>query len=344
MEDYPKLNQFVDILEFVLVSLDNLASRKRRLERDLQTTMDKMSKVVDLIKANGGVDLLSRDSQERIKDIHYSQLEIIQKLNVMIEVFAYILHVLRTDFTKLPTRMLGRWDIDLKAEIQYMKGLGSDEVKKAFLLPSPDDLPLSAEDRGTLREILAKHIEVVIYQIKFIVRFRESYLEVYNKYKHSYSELTGFIGVNKESGNIDSSLFVRSSELVDKQSGLKKIISYYVASGTDVIPYYSDVAAAVTNVTKILLESVAYFINNGMNSLPRTYLGNPSKADIDRIGDSLPFMRWPSVKGIVTLGPVSPETFEKMRKGILEVFVYKLDRDIMGPEAVSGVEATYTKG
>ncbi len=342
MNEYPKLKEHVDILRFLLVSLDNLVNRSRKIESDLETAMERMNDVVNFIQANPEVDLVSAQLQEKVKDIHYRQLEIIQKLNVMVEVFAYYHYLIRTDFRRITERMLSKRGIDLRSEIQYLKSMNSDDVARVFRLPSPNELPLSSGEKENLRKILTEHVRAIIEEVNYIVRFRESYLEVYNKYKHSFSELTGFIGIDKQSGNIDSAVYVRSKEFAGR--GIRKIVTYYVGSGTDAVKYYYDVAAAVFNLTKVLLESVALFINNGMNSLPSTYLGKQSKDEIERITKQLFFMRWPTMSGIVTRKPITPEMRAKMQKEMTEVFIYKLERDILGSEATEQVEIEYTKG
>lgn len=98
----------------------------------------------------------------------------------------------------------------LLKEFNYFAKQDIKDIWQNFRYPNVARLnELSPEEQDTLKEILEKSAQSTLEKFKEINRFIQNFRTIYNKYKHTPSEITGMFGIDQE---IQSHIFVRHKE------------------------------------------------------------------------------------------------------------------------------------
>jgi len=201
IQEYLKDNDYVDVFIFLILSADNLRNRGLLLKGSISGMEDKLKRLLEKIEENPDVDPRNREVSTNVKDVHYAELEVIQRLNILIELLAVYYRIIRTNLRELP-KAIGKGDISarqLYSEFAYFKDQTLNDVWSNFKYPDVHGFSeLSPEEQKTLKNLLDKSVKQIHSLFCKIFEFQKRFRPVYNKCKHTLSELTGIYGINKE--------------------------------------------------------------------------------------------------------------------------------------------------
>jgi len=93
--EYLKDNDYIDVFIFLILSADNLRNRGILLKGSISGLEDKLKRLVEKIKENPDVDPRNREVSTYVKDVHYAELEVIQRMNILIELLAVYYRIIR---------------------------------------------------------------------------------------------------------------------------------------------------------------------------------------------------------------------------------------------------------
>ena len=97
-----------------------------------------------------------------------------------------------------------------------------------------------------------------------IFEFSKKFRPIYNKYKHTLSEVTGIYGINKERKLVESRLYVRH-----KQNGSFR--TYVLGIAPEVTNYLQEISAMTYENLRVLIDSALLsIVNLGGDFVPRT--------------------------------------------------------------------------
>ena len=328
---YLHRHNYFEIFQFLTLSLDNIKNRTKLLEKDIKEIEKKMEelpvKVKEKLDKNPDA-IVSHDPNisSLIKDIHYEELEIILKINILVELLALYYHFIRTDFTKLPTSV-GKRDFPknkLYKEFDYFKDQKPKDVWENFKYPNVDSfIKLSNNDRKTLKQLLAESAKNALEAFKEIYKFQDNFRCVYNKYKHNLSEITGLLGYDKSKNLIQSHIYIR-----DKENN--KICSYTIPVTPEAINYFYEIGEKTYNLLRVLIDNILlYIVNEEKDFLPRTlFIEKKDKQKYETIVKKVTSCVMPEIREKLTIKAPGPKEIKRIAKAIQEDFIFKLNRDI----------------
>lgn len=99
---YLKQNDYLDVYIFLINSADNLKNRGILLKNSIERLEEKIGKALEKVEENPNVDPHDKEMSNYIKDVHYAEFEVIQRLNIMIELLAVYYYLIRTNLRELP--------------------------------------------------------------------------------------------------------------------------------------------------------------------------------------------------------------------------------------------------
>lgn len=200
------------------------------------------------------------------KPIHYKIIEMIQKTNILIELFAvyYNKTRIRENLSKLP-EWLHFGQRELGNEFNKIKSQTFKEVRDSFKYPENLDkfIELKKEDKDIIENILEESLQIIMKDLKEITKFRDNFKDVYNNYKHTLSEETGSIGFDKNSNVIQSHIYIKFNE-----NG--KICRYTVPASLEDVRYYYEIGMRASTLLFMLIDNnLLYIINEKRDFIPR---------------------------------------------------------------------------
>ena len=326
---YLKQNDYVDVYIFLINSADNLRIRGILLKNNLEKLEEKIAAALKKVEMNPDVDPRNKEMSTYVKDIHYAELEVIQRLNILIELLAIYYRLIRTNLRELP-RAIGKRDIsskDLYGEFAYFKNQTVEDICRNLKYPNVECFSeLSSEEKRTLKTFLDDSAKQIKSMFNKIYEFQERFRPVYNKYKHTLSEITGIYGINKEAGRLESQIYLRI-----KQND--RFHTYVISAGSETAKYLRETSGMTYELLRVTIDSaLLHLVNLGKDFIPRTLFIKDENNMFQAIAGKIKSRRIPSFESLVKIPLPTPETLERINKEIQEHHLYIMNKDIMDPK------------
>jgi hypothetical protein len=325
---YLKENDYIDVYTFLITSIDNLRNRGTLLKNCIERFEEKIEAALRKVEMNPDVDPKDKEMSNCIKDIHYAELEAIQELNILIELLAVYYRLVRTDLRRLP-KAIGKKDIssrELYEEFAYFKNQTLEDIRRNLVYPNLENFPeLSSEEKGILKGFFEDSLKQIQGMFSRIFGFQERFRPIYNKYKHTLSEITGIYGINKEAKRLESQIYLRIKHDGDFQT-------YIVGAGSEAVKYLKEIGEMTYQVLRITIDSaLLHLANVGKDFIPRTIFARDDNDMFQTIASNIRSCRVPNFESFVIVQKPSPEIMDKVNKEIQENYVYIMNKDIMSP-------------
>lgn len=266
-------NDYLDVSTFLITSLDNLRNRGAILKKDLDELNNGLRQLCQKIGENPDSVSQNKEISQMFKDLHYLELEVIQRICILIELLAVYHRVIRTNLRDLP-KSVGSRDIkpqDLYQEFAYFRKQTINDVWRNFRYPNVANFSdLTLEEKKLLNEILKDSANLTLLHFNEVHKFNVNFRTLYNKYKHSLAECTGIFGIDKEKYLIESKVFVRH-KVEEKRAKTAIHYTYMVPLSSDTIQYFEKVARSAWTLLQLLVENTLLSLaNEEKDFIPRT--------------------------------------------------------------------------
>jgi hypothetical protein len=326
---YLRNNDFVDVYVFLITSIDNLRNRGALLKNSLDRLDERIAAALRKVEANPDIDPEDKDMATYIKDIHYAELEAIQRVNIMIELLAANYHFVRLDLRALP-RAIGRNDIspkELYNEFAYFKSQTLDDIWKSFRYPDANSFPeLSSDEKETLNQLLKSSASQLMSMFNSIYEFQERFRPVYNKYKHTLSEITGIYGINKEARRLETQIYLR----IKQDSNIQ---TYVLGAGSEILRYLQEIGSMTYMILEAIIDSaLLHLVNLGKDCIPRTVFARGPDVNYQKIGEKIKSCWVPNFESMVLVPKPDSDTIAEINEQLLKHHVYIMNKDIMDPQ------------
>jgi len=324
---YLTKNDCLDVFTYLIISADNLRNRGILLKGSIDKLDENIVKALEKIEENPDVEPTNKEVSSYIKDIHYAELEVIQRLNILIELLSVYYHIIRTDLRELP-KAIGKSDISVKEihkEFEYFKNQTLVDIWTNFRFPNTDSFPeLTAEERKVLRSILEESAKEIHRMFGEIFEFQRRFRPIYNKYKHSLGEITGIYGINKEQKKLETQLYLRLKQNENVQT-------YVVGAGSEEAKYLQEISGMTYEVLRVLIDSALLFlVNIGKNFAPKTvFVGGEKGKRFLEICSKVKSCRFPNFDSLVRVRKPDTLILQKFNREISENHIYIMNKDIM---------------
>jgi hypothetical protein len=337
VKQYLDENNFSDVFMFLISSVDNLRNRGNLLLKNINDLDSGLKQILKKISENPEISPYDRECSQAFKDLHYLELEIIQRTSIFVELLAIYYNISRRDIRELP-RAISAQDIDsstLYQEFEFFKNQTIEEIQKNFRFSDTENFDeLSAEEKHDLTCFFKEQSEIIKSYFSDIYHFNANFRPLYTKYKHIMSEFTGLYGIDIKSFNIQSHVYIRQKQIDKKNNVTYKV--YVVPLSTDIVKYFDKIARSVWTLLYILLENhLMYFANQGKDFVPRTLL-EASKFDKEKINKIIGKINGycnPNFQAMLVINPNLDQNFqEEMKKALKENQMFVLNRDILDVE------------
>ena len=337
-------NNLMDVFIFLTASSDNLRCRGNLLNENITDLSQGLQRVIQRISENPEISYSNREVSQMFKDLHYLELETIQRISIFIELFAVYYHIMRTNLWDLP-RAIGKKDVALwlNSEFDYFKNQSVEDIQRNFKYPDINNFnELTSEEKKELKKILEESANMTLEFFKEIYHFNHNFRTVYNKYKHVMSEFTGVYGIDKERHNIQSHVYVRQKD-IDKKNNPQYSV-YVIPLSTETIQYFDKIARCVYTLLLFLLDNqLLSFANEGKDFIPRNLL-SPEKGKQQRIiqiTEKITSYCAPNLQSVLKVNPSSDaELQRKMNEAINTDHLYVMHKDILDIEFLKDSQIT----
>jgi len=325
---YLKTECYLDVYVFLINSADNLRNRGILLKNSTERLDEKIVAALKKVEENPDIDPHNKEMSNYIKDIHYAELEVIQRLNILIELLAVYYHFIRTNLRELP-RAIGKRDIspkELHEEFKYFQDQTLEDIWRNLRYPSVESLSeLSSEEKRTLNGFLVESVRQIKIMFNRIFEFQERFRPIYNKYKHTLSEVTGIYGINREAKRLETQIYLRI-----KQDGAFQ--TYVIGAGSETAKYLREISGMTYEILRITIDSALLcLVNLGKEFIPRTLFIRDDNNMFQSIASKIKSCRTPSFESVVEIQKPDPEILQRFNKEILEHHVYIMNKDVMNP-------------
>lgn len=345
-------NDYLDVAIFLITSLDNLRNRGNLLKRDLDELKRKLKEIDEKIVQNPDVAVPENlEISQLFKDFHYTELEVIQRVNILIELLAVYYFVMRKNLRELP-KAIGSRDIrprELHKEFNYFVRQDMKDVWRNFKYPDVTHfVELSSKEQNTLGKILTKSAVSTLKKFREVYEFQRNFRIVYNKYKHTLSESTGMFGINKEKLIVQSHIFVRHKEEEKTSSGKveTKYHTYLIPVSLGIIEYFDKIARNTWTLLEFLIGNTLYFLaNKEKDFIPKRLFveSEEDKNDLIQICNKVTTYAIPNIRGRIKAKAPDQQTMEQINKKIKTNYIYRMDKDIFNIETLLKEGVTISK-
>jgi len=335
-------NNYVDVYIFLITSLDNLRNRGSLLDKSIKGLQEKIQKMIQKVSAETQAIVPENlEASSMFKDIHYTELEIIQQLNILIELLGVNYHLIRTNVRDLP-KCIGRKDFSpeqLHHEFDYFKGQTLTDVWNNFHYPNTVRFSeLSDEENNFLKELLSRSAAKILDAFKELYQFQKNFRQVYNKYKHTLSEFTGVFGLDKVRKQVQTHIYVRHKED-------DKVCTYVIPVSLDEVKYFNEIAARAYLIVQNLLDNaLLHIVNEEKDFIPRTlFIEKVDEAKFKEIADKVQCCVMPSFTSKMIVRLPDQKSIEEMNKELTERHIYKMNNDILDLDSLLKEGVTFSK-
>jgi hypothetical protein len=343
IREYLVNNKLIDVFIFLVASADNLRCRGNLLSENLADLTQGLQRIIQKIGENPDVSSSDIEVSQLFKDLHYLELETIQRTSIFIELLAVYYHIMRKNLRDLP-RAIGAQDIDfsLNSEFDYFRNQSVQDIQKNFKYPDVNNFSeLTSDEKKELREILEESAKMMLEFFKEIYRFNHRFRPIYNKYKHVMSEFTGVYGIDKEKHDIQSHVYVRQKR-IDKENNPHYSVSIIPLS-TDTIQYFDKIARCVWTLLMFLLDNqLLSFANEGKDFIPRNLLVPEGKRQrFEQITEKITSYCVPNLQTMLKVNP-SPDAGlqSKINEALKTDHIYVMNKDILDVEFLKDSQIT----
>lgn len=321
-------NNYFDVFIYLISSSDNLRNRSTLLSRNLEEFEGKFKEVQEKVSASSDETLTeNREISMLFKEIHYSELEVIQRINILIELLAVYYRMIRTNLRELP-RSIGKTDFgsrELYREFVYFINQTQTDVWSNFRYPDVSHFPeLSNNDQNTLRELLEQSAQNILGAFREIYQFQRNFRPVYNKYKHTLSEFTGVFGINKARKLVQTHIYLRHKED-------EKYFSYVIPASFDEVIYFSEISARAHKLLRALIDNTLLFLaNEGKDFIPRTLFIEKKYEGIFReLAAKIKSCIVPNFASRMIVSLPDPKSLHKINDKLRKYHIHMMERDIL---------------
>jgi hypothetical protein len=233
----------------------------------------------------------------------------------------------RTDLKKLPTS-IGRGDFggrELYSEFEYFNSQGIEDIWANYRYPNVDEFSeLSPQEGEILKGMLTESARTILGAFKEVYLFQKDFREVYNKYKHTLSELTGVYGIDKDRKLVQTHIYVRH-----KENG--NLFTYIVPVSADEVAYFRKISEEVYVLLETLIDGALLGLaNQGGKFVPRTLLIKPEEHDpYRRIFERIRSCVCPEFSSKMIVNPPSGQDLERVNDAFRVYHIYRMERDVL---------------
>ncbi|MEM2914236.1 MAG: hypothetical protein QXH91_02375 [Candidatus Bathyarchaeia archaeon] len=320
-------NNYLDVYIFLISSLDNLRNRASLLNKNIKELEEKIKRMIEQVNLSSEkIVPENTEVSSMFKDIHYAELEVIQRINILIELMAVYYYMIRSNLKELP-RCIGRNDFPtkkLRQEFEYFNNQKLTDVYVNFNYPNANSFDeLSDEEKKILKELLNQSATKILSAFKEIYRFQKNFRTVYNKYKHTLSEFTGVFGIDYARKEIQTHIYVRHKEN-------DEFCTYIIPVSLDEVKYFTEISARVYLVLRALIDGVLLrIVNEGRDFIPRTlFIEKAYETKFKEIADKLQTCVMPEFISKMIVKPPDQKTIEQINRQLREQHIYKM-KDIL---------------
>jgi len=244
--------KYADVLIFLIISSQNLQSRVNLVDKNIKELEEKIKKITKKVEENPNA-IVPNDTEisSTFRDIHYTELEVIQRLNILIELLAVYYRTIRTDVRKMP-KLIGRKDFrpkKLYQEFNYFNNQKLGDVWTNFKYPNVKYFSeLTPQEQSVLKQLLKESAQKILEGFKEIFQFQRKFRIIYNKYKHTLSELTGLFGIDEKGKRLQTHIYIRHKEN-------DKFCTYMIPASSDEVQYFIEIAARAYKLLRVLIDN-----------------------------------------------------------------------------------------
>jgi len=320
-----------------------LRNRAVILDKNIKELEEKIKEMVE--KVNIDPDKIVPENREislMFKDIHYTELEVIQRINILIELLAVYYHIIRTNLRELP-KCIGKTDFppkELRKQAEYFNKQTLTEVWTNFKYPDVSHfIELSNEEQNLLKELLEESARKILDAFKEIYQFQRNFRTIYNKYKHTLSEFTGVFGLDKIRKEIQTHIYVRHKEN-------QKIYTYVIPASLDEVKYFYEIAARVYHLLRVLIDNtLLYIVNEEKDFIPRTlFIEKKYETMFKEIASKVQSCIMPNFTSKMIVKPPDQKSIKQINKKLRKEHIYRMNKDILDLSSLLKEGVTISKG
>jgi len=275
------------------------------------------------------------------KDIHYSYLDAVMQINILIELLGVYYHMIRTNVRELP-QCIGRTDFPPKKLHEEFENFVNQDVSDVWVnFRYPDVrnfVELSSDEQDLLKGLLHKSALKLVEAFKDIYFFQRNFRHIYNKYKHTLSEFTGIFGIDDIGKIIQTQIYVRHKEN-------NKVCTYIIPVAPDEVKYLNEISARVYHILGVLIDNaLLHIVNEEKDFVPRTlFIDKEDETRFKELADKIQSCVAPSFKSKVIAKPPIEENADRINKELKEKHLYKMSKDILNPDSLLKQGVTVSK-
>lgn len=339
---YLHKSEYADVLIFLIISSQNLQSRVNLVDKNIKELEEKIKKITKKVEENPNA-IVPNDTEisSTFRDIHYTELEVIQRLNMLIELLAVYYHMIRTDVRRMP-KSIGRKDFSFKElyqEFDYFNNQKLTDVWTNFKYPNVKYFSeLTPQEQSVLKQLLKESAQKILEGFKEIFQFQRKFRSIYNKYKHALSELTGLFGIDEKRNQIETHIYMR-----DKAND--KFCTYIIPVGCDEVHYFIEIATRVYKLLHVLIDNMLlYIVNQEKDFIPRAlFIEKKDERMFRGIMKKARSFIVPNFTSKVGIKPPEPKEINKVNQKLREDHICRINKDILDLGTLLKVGITVSK-
>ena len=311
VNNYLEKNDCLDVYLFLIASLDNLHSRANLLNKSTFELSQSLENLLLMLSQNAQVK--QEEVARTIKELHYMELEVIQRINIFIELLVVYYHYIRVDIKALPQAVGDKHNF-LSSEYEFIEKQHISKIHEVFRYPDVEKFDeLTTDEKNELIQSFNESVLIIENLFKDILKFKRNFKQVYNKYKHVMAEVTGAYAFHKEECVLESRFYVRH-KINDKEYKI-----YTIPLSFEIITYFKNVSRNIMNLFEALDNQLLYFSNEGKNIIPRQlfFKKTDTGTRINQITSKIN-CKMPNYQAILKINKASVEGQQKMAEAFRE--------------------------
>ena len=323
-------NDCLDVYLFLIASRDNLNSRANLLNESILDLSQSLENLLSKLSQKTDMKEEQVRLRQTVKYLHYIELEIIQRINIFVELFAVYYHYIRTDIRTLP-QAVGKTNF-LSSEYQFMENQDVNTIKEVFRYPDVEKFDeLTTDEKTELADGLTESVLILQNLFRDILKFKRNFKPVYNKYKHVMAEVPGGYAFHKRKGILESRFYVRH-KISESQYKI-----YTIPLDRDIITYFRSVSRNIIYLFDHLLDNqLLSFSNEERSFIPRHLFFKQveKRKRINQITSKIQSCTIPNYNAILRVNRAPIERQQKMVDAFKKNHIYIMKNDIYDKAAI----------